>query len=120
MKRLTCNKDVNQILSILADHNWEIKHTKKHIKVLSPQTDHILIISKTPSDYRVVEKLKHQIWNMHDEYKNQMLTQQALELVEYDLNLFRSMRQAPETANYNKNAYNTGTLLGNSGFDFKQ
>ncbi len=31
-----------------------------------------------------------------------------------------SMRQAPETANYDKNAYNTGELLGGSGFDAKQ
>ena len=37
-----------------------------------------------------------------------------------DITLFKSMRQAPETANYDKNAYNTGTLLGGSGFDAKQ
>ena len=55
-------------------------------------------------------------WNM----RNQALLQQALEMVEFDLTLFKSMRQAPETANYNKDAYNTGDLLGNSGFDAKQ
>lgn len=52
--------------------------------------------------------------------QNQVLLQQALEMVEFDLTLLRSMKQAPETANYDKNAYNTGTLLGNSGFDAKQ
>ncbi len=52
--------------------------------------------------------------------KNEMLLKHAIEMVEFDLGLMKSMRQAPETANYNKNAYNTGTLLGNSGFDFKQ
>lgn len=52
--------------------------------------------------------------------QNEMLLKQALEMVEFDLTLLRSMRQAPETANYNKNAYNTGTLLGGSGFDAKQ
>ena len=52
--------------------------------------------------------------------QNEALLKQAIELTEFDLTLFRSLRQAPETANYNRNAYNTGTLLGSSGFDAKQ
>lgn len=52
--------------------------------------------------------------------QNEMLLNQALEMVEFDLTLLKSLRQAPETANYNKNAYNTGDLLGSSGFDAKQ
>ena len=51
---------------------------------------------------------------------NQTLIHQSMELLEFDLNLFRSMRQAPETANYNKSAVNTGDLLGSRGFDTKQ
>ncbi len=51
---------------------------------------------------------------------NEALIQQALELTEFDITLFKSLRQAPETANYNRNAYNTGALLGGSGFDAKQ
>lgn len=51
---------------------------------------------------------------------NQALIRQSMELLEFDLNLFRSMRQAPETANYNKSAVNTGDLLGSRGFDTKQ
>lgn len=57
-----------------------------------------------------------QEWNK----RNETLLNQALEMVEFDLTLFKSMRQAPETANYNKDAYNTGDLLGSSGFDTKQ
>ena len=57
-----------------------------------------------------------QEWNR----RNGELLQQALEMVEFDLTLFKSMRQGPETANYDKNAYNTGDLLGSSGFDTKQ
>jgi flagellar biosynthesis/type III secretory pathway chaperone len=53
-------------------------------------------------------------------HTNQALLQQSMELLEFDLNLFRSMRQAPETANYNKSAVNTGDLLGGRGFDAKQ
>ena len=52
--------------------------------------------------------------------RNEELLNQALEMVEFDLTLFKSMRQAPETANYNKDACNTGDLLGSSGFDAKQ
>lgn len=53
-------------------------------------------------------------------HTNQALLRQSMELLEFDLNLFRSMRQAPETANYNKAAINTGDLLGSRGFDAKQ
>lgn len=56
------------------------------------------------------------LWNS----QNQVLLQNALELVEFDLTLFKSLRQAPETANYNKDAYNTGALLGSGEFDAKQ
>lgn len=52
--------------------------------------------------------------------QNVILLNQAIEMTEFDITLFKSMRQAPETANYDKNAYNTGTLLGSSGFDAKQ
>ena len=52
--------------------------------------------------------------------QNMILLHHAIEMTEFDITLFKSMRQAPETANYNKNAYSTGTLLGGSGFDAKQ
>jgi flagellar biosynthesis/type III secretory pathway chaperone len=49
--------------------------------------------------------------------QNIVLIRQAIELSEFDLTLFKSMRQAPETANYDRRACNTGTLLGSSAFD---
>ena len=52
--------------------------------------------------------------------QNQALLTQAMELMEFDLNLYRSMKQAPETANYNRSAYNTGDILGHGGFDATQ
>ena len=52
--------------------------------------------------------------------QNEILLKQAIELAEFDITLFKSLRQAPETANYNNKAYNKGTLLGGSGFDAKQ
>lgn len=52
--------------------------------------------------------------------QNKMLLEQALEMIEFDMNLIKGMRQAPETANYNKSAYNTGDYLPDGGFDAKQ
>lgn len=49
--------------------------------------------------------------------QNVVLIRQAIELNEFDLTLFKSLRQAPETANYDRSACNTGSLLGSSGFD---
>ncbi len=52
--------------------------------------------------------------------QNEILLKQAIEMTEFDITLFKSMRQAPQTANYNKNALNTGTILGGSIFEAKQ
>lgn len=54
--------------------------------------------------------------------RNRELLDHALQLVEFDLNLITAMRTAPTTANYNKGAYNTGSVIGtgNRGFDAKQ
>lgn len=53
---------------------------------------------------------------------NKMLIKNALEMVEFDLNLLQAMKAAPETANYNKGAYNAGSVIGTdrSSFDAKQ
>ena len=52
--------------------------------------------------------------------QNQVLLQQALEMIDFDLTLFKSLRQAPESGNYGKDAYNTGDILPTGGFDAKQ
>lgn len=52
--------------------------------------------------------------------KNRMLVEQALELVEFDLTLFRSLRMAPETANYSKDATSASQPKGAGRFDQKQ
>ena len=53
--------------------------------------------------------------------QNKALVNQMLEMVAFDMNLLKSMKQAPETANYNKQAANTGDLfIGASKFDAKQ
>lgn len=54
--------------------------------------------------------------------QNGELIQHALEMVEFDMNLLQSMKTAPETAEYNRGAYNAGNSMGPSsgGFDAKQ
>ncbi len=53
--------------------------------------------------------------------QNAELIKQAMEMVSFDMNLIQAMKQAPETANYDRGAANTGGTLGAvSGFDAKQ
>ena len=53
--------------------------------------------------------------------QNEELIRHSLEMVEFDLNMVRAMKQAPETANYDRSAANTGGMLGSlGGFDAKQ
>lgn len=88
-------------------------------------TNMIAFLHKQPEEQKKLEdiraKLKDTIQQMEDiNRQNEVLLHHALEMVEFDLTLFKSMRQAPTTANYDKNAYNTGDILGNSGFDAHQ
>ncbi len=53
--------------------------------------------------------------------QNKELLQNALEMVEFEMNLLQAAKTAPETANYNRSAYNAGDMMGvTSGFDAKQ
>ena len=54
--------------------------------------------------------------------QNRTLIQNALEMVEFEMNIIQSMKTAPETANYNRGAYNTGSQMGvdAGGFDARQ
>lgn len=54
--------------------------------------------------------------------QNRELLVDALEMVEFEMNLLQSMKAAPETANYTRNAYNSGSQMGvtSGNFDAKQ
>lgn len=54
--------------------------------------------------------------------QNGELLKNALEMVEFEMNLLQAMKTAPETANYNRGAYSAGDTMGVSsrGFDAKQ
>ena len=85
----------------------------------------IEILDKQPEEREKLAEVRKRLRETLDEMirvntQNQILIKQAMEMVEFDLTLFRSMRQAPETANYGRDAESTGDLLGRSGFDAKQ
>ena len=54
--------------------------------------------------------------------QNKELLSNALEVVEFEMNLLQAAQAAPETANYTRSAYNTGDTMGvmSGGFDAKQ
>ncbi len=111
LKRDAVLKDMSDVLG----KDFEEMTITKLIGYLEQQKGEQERLSKIRAKLLSVGNEMHE-WNV----RNEALLKQALEMVEFDLTLFKSMRQAPETANYDKNAYNTGDLLGNSGFDAKQ
>lgn len=53
--------------------------------------------------------------------RNQMLLEQALEMVEFDIHLHQNLKRAPENANYGKDAYSVADKRsGSASFDAKQ
>ena len=88
-------------------------------------TELILKLEKQPKEQEALTGARDRLIKaatnmqfMNDQ--NAVLLSQAIEMVEFDLTLFKSMRQAPETANYGRDAINTGDILPSGGFDAKQ
>ncbi len=85
------------------------------------------MLDKRPKERDELAQLHDRIKATVDELKtvndqNKVLIEQSLDIVNFNLNLVKSMRQAPETGNYNKSAATTGDFMGGSagGFDAKQ
>ena len=90
-------------------------------------TDLIEMLKSRPEEQqklaRVHDRLStavHKVRSVNEQ--NKILIENALEMVAFDMNVLQAMKTAPETANYNKGAFNTGTPMrvGGSGFDAKQ
>lgn len=72
---------------------------------------------------QVYDRLKavvHRVREINEQNRDLILN--ALEMIEFDINMFQAMKTAPQTANYNKGAYSSGSVIGvsKSGFDAKQ
>ena len=87
----------------------------------------IQMLAKRPEQQEqlteVHNKLKATIQKLKElNEKNQMLLGDAMEMVDFNLKMLQGLKSAPQTANYSKNAYCTGSSLGvlHGGFDAKQ
>lgn len=84
------------------------------------------LLGKQPKEQEALsiihDKLKTTVANVRSiNETNRQLIDQSLEMVEFDLNMLKAMRQAPETNNYGKGAVSVGETLGSvKGFDAKQ
>lgn len=88
-------------------------------------TNMIAFLNKQPQEQQKLQELKEKLQGTLAEMakvnaQNESLLRHAMEMTEFDLTLFKSIRQAPTTANYDRNANNTGDILGMGGFDAKQ
>ena len=82
-------------------------------------------LASQPVEQQQLKKAKEELVQAADNmqvlnFQTQNLLKQAVEMVDFDLQLLRSAKQAPQTSNYGRDAYTTGEILGNSGFDAKQ
>lgn len=108
----------NQQIQILKDIATVLGRTEEKMTV----TRLIELLDTQPKVQKQLTEARDELLQAADTMKslsdqNAVLIRQAIEINEFDLTLFKSLRQAPETANYDKSAYNTGSLLGGSGFD---
>ncbi len=82
-------------------------------------------LSNQPVEQKKLSDAKDKLVKAADDvqvlnFQTQNLLKQAIEMVEFDITLLKSAKQAPLTSNYGRDAETTGSLLGNRGFDAKQ
>ncbi len=110
------NEAVNDIANVL---NKDVDNLKivDLIRMLAARPDEqeklAAVFDKLQDNVRGVKRINEQ---------NRELIQDALELVQFNMNVLQAMNKAPETANYNKGAYKTGDMIGanHKAFDAKQ
>jgi len=112
-KRASVTRDIADVL------NTDVDSLKLSVLVdiLKKQPEE----SKRLADIRDrLQSVVHSVKMVND--NNRELIKTSLDIVEFDLNLIKSMRQAPETNNYGRTAINDGSFLGGTrgGFDAKQ
>ena len=98
----------------------------KDVKTLK-LTDLIDVLRSRPAEQNrlaaIYDRLSDTIGQMkRTNEQNRELIESSLEMVQFDMNVLQAYKAAPETANYSKNALNSGAYMGNTkgGFDAKQ
>ncbi len=110
------NEAVNDIADVLNKDVDKLKIVDL-IRMLSARPEEqeklAIVFDKLRESVRSVKRVNEQ---------NRELIKDALELIQFDMNVLQAMNKAPESANYNRGAYNTGDVIGTSHmtFDAKQ
>ena len=110
------NEAVNDIASVLNKDVDKLKIVDL-IRMLAARPEEqeklAIVFDKLRESVRSVKRVNEQ---------NRELIKDALELIQFDMNVLQAMNKAPESANYNRGAYNTGDMIGTSHmtFDAKQ
>ena len=89
--------------------------------------DMVRVLERRPVERAQMEacqnRLKAAVYQMKQINEHNLdLIERALEIAQFELNLYQATKSAPETANYNKDAYSDGMVMGSfrGGFDAKQ
>ncbi len=89
--------------------------------------DMIRVLERRPVERQKMEdcqnRLKSVVYRMKQINEHNLdLIEKALEMAQFELNVYYAMKSAPETANYNRDAYNDGSVMGSARrrFDAKQ
>ena len=111
-KREVCMKDIANVV------NRDVESLKLG--------DLITMMSSRPQEQKrlavIHDRLSDTIRQMRrSNEQNKQLIESSLELVQFDMNVIQAMKAAPETANYTRNAYASGDVMGVSSgrFDSK-
>ncbi|MEG0806516.1 MAG: flagellar protein FlgN [Lachnospiraceae bacterium] len=122
-------QDVLEQLQKLENKRMQVRKDMADVLNLHPDQLTLLhmaeMFSNKPSEQKKILDLRERLRLTLVEVakintENETLLRQAMEMLDFDMTLVKSMRQAPTTANYNKSAYSTEVILPSSGFDAKQ
>lgn len=88
-------------------------HSSEELKL----SDLITMMASRPQEQaalrEVHDRLKVTLDNMSKiNEQNRLLLNNSIEMVDFEINLVQSLKRAPETGDYNRNAYNTGSIMG--------
>ena len=99
--KVIVQQDLDTLQKITAE---EQEHTGKLINLMKVHDE----LKQTLKNFSMVNEI------------NKNLIRESLEIVDFNLNYLQGMYQAPETANYSKNAVNVSPKLDYGVFDAKQ
>ncbi len=123
-------KVVTRITALEAQRSEAMAEIAKilHTDVAELKLDTLIdLLKKKPKEQKelalVHDKLHVTLYEMKlVNERNDQLLKSAIEMVDFNMNLIQAARKAPQTANYNRGAYNTGSQIGvgTGSFDAKQ